>query len=186
MTQPGSRGCVILDRDGVINHDSDDYIRTPEQWRPIAGSLEAIAALGRAGFAPVVVSNQSGLGRGLFSASDLRDIHARMMDAVTAAGGHLAGLYHCPHTPAQSCTCRKPATGLVRRMERELGYAALRAPLIGDKQTDLVLARRIGARPILVRTGHGAQTWAALQDPSVEVYADLAHAAAALIREPVR
>ena len=185
MTQPGSRGCVILDRDGVINHDSDEYIRTPEQWQPIAGSLEAIAALNRAGFAPVVVSNQSGVGRGLFSAADLQDIHATMMEAVAGAGGHLAGIYHCPHAPEQHCTCRKPATGLVKQMERELGHAALGAPLIGDKHTDLMLARRVGARPVLVRTGYGARTLAALKDPAVEVYADLAHAAAALIRETV-
>ena len=186
MTQtirPGARGCVILDRDGVINHDSPRYIRTPEQWQPIEGSLEAIAALDGAGFAPVVVSNQSGVGRGLLSASVLERIHARMSEAVAAAGGQIAAIYHCPHTPSERCECRKPAAGLVRKMERDLGYSARGAPLIGDKLSDLELARRVGARPILVRTGYGATTLAALNDPAVEVYADLAQAAEALIRE---
>ena len=186
MTQtarPGSRGCVILDRDGVINHDSPRYIRTPEQWQPIDGSLKAIAALCAAGFAPVVVSNQSGVGRGLFSVRVLERIEARMSAAVTAAGGLLAGIYHCPHTPDAGCGCRKPAAGMVRRMERELGYSARGAPLIGDKHSDLALARNVGSRPILVRTGYGASTQAELTDSHVDVFADLAQAAEALIRE---
>lgn len=178
--EPGSRGCVILDRDGVINHDLPDYIRTPEQWRPIDGSLEAIAMLDAAGFAPVVVSNQSGVGRGLLSAAVLERIHARMSAAVAAAGGRLAGIYHCPHTPDAGCDCRKPAPGLVRQMERDLGCSARGAPLIGDKSSDLALARRVGARPILVRTGYGAATLATLDDPAVTVHADLAAAAQAL------
>ena len=181
--EPGSRGCVILDRDGVINHDSPDYIRTPEQWQPIEGSVEAIAALGAAGFMPVVVSNQSGVGRGLLTAAVLQRIHARMSEAVAAAGGRLGGIYHCPHTPEKGCGCRKPAPGLVRQMERELGYCAQGAPLIGDKKSDLDLARRVGARPILVRTGYGATTLTTLDDPAVEVYSDLAEATAALIME---
>lgn len=181
--EAGSRGCIILDRDGVINHDSPDYIRTPEQWQPIEGSIEAIAALGAAGFMPVVVSNQSGVGRGLLTAAVLQRIHARMSEAVAAAGGRLGGIYHCPHTPEEGCRCRKPAPGLVRQMERELGYCAQGAPLIGDKESDLDLARRVGARPILVCTGYGATTLTTLDDPAVEVYSDLAEATAALIME---
>ena len=186
MTQAvksGSRGCVILDRDGVINHDSPQYIRTPEQWQPIDGSLEAIAALCAAGFSPVVVSNQSGVGRGFFSAGALERIQAKMSEAVTAAGGLLAGVYHCPHTPEARCGCRKPADGMVRRMERELGYSARGAPLIGDKLSDLELARNAGSRPILVRTGYGESTLAELPHCEVEVFADLAQAAESLIRE---
>ena len=183
-TRPGSRGCVLLDRDGVINHDTPGfYVRTPAQWRPIDGSLEAIAALCGAGFAPVVVTNQSGLGRGFFSAEVLERIHARMNDAVASAGGRLEGIYHCPHKPDEGCGCRKPAAGLVRQMERALGYSALGAPLIGDKLSDLQLARNVGARPILVRTGYGARTLAELHDSGVDVFADLAQAADALIRE---
>ena len=181
--KPGSRGCVILDRDGVINHDSHRYIRTPAQWQPIDGSLQAIAALCTAGFAPVVVSNQSGVGRGLLSARVLERIQDKMSDAVAGAGGVLAGIYHCPHTPQAACGCRKPAAGMVRRMERELGYSARGAPLIGDKLSDLELARNVGSRPILVRTGYGAGTLAELTDSDVDVFADLAQAAEALIRE---
>ncbi len=177
------RGCVILDRDGVINHDSPDYIRSADQWHPIDGSIEAIADLDRAGFAVVVVSNQSGVGRGLLTAEVLEMIHAKMAHAVAAAGGHFAGIYHCPHTPEQRCECRKPAVGMVRQLERELGYAPTGAPLVGDKHTDLALARRVGARPILVRTGYGERTLAMLDDPTVEVYDSLAHAAPALIQE---
>ena len=183
-TRPGSRGCVLLDRDGVINHDTPGfYVRTPAQWRPIDGSLEAIAALCGAGFAPVVVTNQSGLGRGLFSAGALKRIHAKMTDAVASAGGRLEGIYHCPHKPDEGCGCRKPAAGLVRQMERALGYSARGAPLIGDKLSDLQLARNVGARPILVRTGHGAITLSELTYSNVDVFADLAQAAKALIRE---
>ena len=181
--KPGSRGCILLDRDGVINHDSPHHIRTPEQWRPIDGSLEAIADLCAAGFAPVVVSNQSGVGRGLFSASTLERIQAKMCAAAAAAGGRFAGIYHCPHTPQAGCGCRKPAAGMVRRMERELGYSARGAPLIGDKLSDLQLARNAGSRPILVRTGYGESTLAELRPGEVEVFADLAQAAEALLRE---
>ena len=180
-----ARGCVILDRDGVINHDSPQYIRSPEQWQPIDGSLEAIAALCAAGFAPVVVSNQSGVGRGLLSARMLERIQEKMSDAVAAAGGLLAGIYHCPHAPDAGCGCRKPAAGMVRRMERELGYSARGVPLIGDKLSDLELARNVGSRPVLVRTGHGAGTLNELtdSDSDVDVFTDLARAAEALIGE---
>lgn len=180
---PGSRGCVILDRDGVINHDSPRFIRSPEQWQPIDGSIDAIAGLCAAGFAPVVVSNQSGVGRGLLSARVLERIQDKMSNAVAAAGGQLAGIYHCPHTPEAGCGCRKPAAGMVRRMERELGYSARGAPLIGDKLSDLELARNVGSRPILVRTGYGASTLAELTESHPEIFADLAQAAEALIRE---
>lgn len=181
--KPGTRGCVILDRDGVINHDSPQFIRSPEQWQPIDGSLNAIAALCAAGFAPVVVSNQSGVGRGLLSLRTLERIQYKMSDAVAAAGGRLAGIYHCPHTPEAGCGCRKPAAGMVRRMERELGYSARGAPLIGDKLSDLELARNVGSRPILVRTGYGASTLADLTESHLDVFEDLAQAAEVLIRE---
>lgn len=181
--KPASRGCVILDRDGVINHDSPQFIRSPEQWQPIDGSLDAIAALCTAGFAPVVVSNQSGVGRGLLSVRMLERIQDKMSDAVAAAGGLLAGIYHCPHTPEAGCGCRKPAAGMVRRMERELGYTARGAPLIGDKPSDLELARNVGSRPILVLTGYGASTLAELTESHPDVFEDLARAAEALIRE---
>ena len=178
----GTQRFVILDRDGVINHDSDAYIKTPEEWEPLGGSLDAIAALTDAGFQLAVITNQSGIGRGLLSEAMLQRIHAKMRGAVEAAGGRIAGIYHCPHRPDEGCECRKPATGMLERLEEELGFSLPGTPLIGDKASDLELARRVGARPILVRTGYGAETLAKL-DHSVEVYPDLAAATAALIAE---
>jgi D-glycero-D-manno-heptose 1,7-bisphosphate phosphatase len=102
---------IVLDRDGVINHDSEDYIKTPDEWRPLSGSLNAIAKLNAAGFRVVVVSNQSGIGRGLFSETVLDEIHRKMTSAVEAVGGTIAGIYYCPHTPANDCHCRKPRPG---------------------------------------------------------------------------
>ncbi len=174
---------IVLDRDGVINEDSDDYIKSPEEWQPIPGSLEAIAALTRAGFRIVVISNQSGVGRGLYSIEDLEAIDGKMAGAVARAGGAFAGVYYCPHRPDAGCDCRKPAPGLLERAASELGVSFSAVPLIGDKASDLELARRVGARPILVRTGYGRETAAALHADEVEIYDDLAAAAAALIAD---
>ena len=179
---PGAPRFVILDRDGVINHDSAAFIKSPAEWRPLKGSLEAIAALVEAGFQVAVVTNQSGIGRGLLSEAMLSRIHAKMRTAIERAGGRLAGIYHCPHAPEARCDCRKPAPGLLRRLHRELGFPLAGTPLIGDKATDVALAERVGARPILVRTGCGTDAAAQLGD-SVEVYADLAGAARALLSE---
>jgi D-glycero-D-manno-heptose 1,7-bisphosphate phosphatase len=175
---------VMLDRDGVINEDRVEFIRSPEDWRPLPGSLEAIARLHRAGFLVTVVTNQSGVGRGLFSETVLHSIHARMRAAVEAAGGALAGIYYCPHLPEALCECRKPQPGMLRRLARELGRDVRGAPLIGDRPADLLAAQAVGARPILVRTGSGEATLAALAGHTpIEVYEDLAAAAAALLEE---
>jgi len=172
---------VVLDRDGVINHDSKDFIRTPAEWVPIAGSLAAIARLTRAGWLVVVATNQSGVGRGLITAEALMAIHARMTAAVEAAGGRLAGIFCCPHHPDAGCACRKPAPGLFRQIEAALGRSIAGCPAIGDSARDLAAARAAGARPVLVRTGNGTATAATLDVP-VETYADLAAAADALLR----
>ena len=174
---------VILDRDGVINHDSRDYIKTPEEWQPLPGSLNAIAALNSAGFRVVVVSNQSGIGRGLFSETDFSQITRKMMSAVHTAGGEIAGFYYCPHRPDDGCDCRKPRPGLLERVKADFDISLAGIPLIGDKVTDVELARRVGARPILVLTGYGQDAAAALDDTGVESFADLASAAQALIAE---
>jgi len=174
---------IVLDRDGVINHDSEDYIKTPEEWRPLPGSLDAIAALNSAGFRVVVVSNQSGIGRGLFSETELDQIHRKMVSAVQAAGGEIAGIYYCPHRPEDDCDCRKPRPGLLERIKADFDISLAGIPLIGDKTTDLELARRVGARPILVLTGYGQRTLAKLDETGVEFFADLANAATALIAE---
>lgn len=173
---------VILDRDGVINRDSDAYIKTPEEWQPLEGSLEAIAALVRAGFRVAVITNQSGVGRGLLSEATLQRIHAKMLRAIEAAGGRIAGIYYCPHAPDDGCDCRKPATGMLDRLALELGFPLVGTPLVGDKASDMELARRVGARPILVRTGYGEEALSSV-GPQVEVYADLAGVARVLLAE---
>ena len=173
---------VILDRDGVINEDSDAYIKSVAEWKPLPGSLEAIARLSRAGWRLAVVSNQSGIGRGLFTAATLDRINAHMLDAVAAAGGRIDGVYVCPHRPDQGCDCRKPEPGLLLRAAADLGFAIEGVPFIGDKQSDIDAARAAGARPMLVRSSHHAAAVSPADD-GVECFADLAAAADALLAE---
>jgi D-glycero-D-manno-heptose 1,7-bisphosphate phosphatase len=174
---------IVLDRDGVINQDSSAFIKSPDEWRPLPGSLEAIARLSRAGFAIAVATNQSGVGRGLYSEATLGEIHACMLAAIAEHGGKLEGIYSCIHRPDEACECRKPRPGLLRQIERDSGRALIGAPLIGDRLADLQAAEAVGARPILVRTGSGQRTLAVLGAQNVEVYADLAEAADALLKE---
>jgi D-glycero-D-manno-heptose 1,7-bisphosphate phosphatase len=174
---------VVIDRDGVINEDSGEFIKSVAEWRPIAGSLEALAALTRAGYLTVVITNQSGIARGLLTESILRDIHARMREAVRAAGGELAGIYYCPHHPDDACDCRKPRTALLRRAERELGVSLEGVPFIGDRASDVEAAEAVGARPILVRTGTGAATEQRLARGRAEVFDDLATAVRTVLAE---
>ncbi len=179
----GHPNIVILDRDGVINFDSDAYIKTPEEWQPIPGSLDAIGRLCAAGYRVAVVSNQSGIGRGLLDREVLDRIHEKMIAGVEAAGGHLSGIYFCPHTPDEDCECRKPRTALLRRLKTDLDLATLKGvPVIGDKLADLDLAAAVGARGLLVLTGKGADT-AMLAPIGTEIYADLAAATDDLLRE---
>jgi D-glycero-D-manno-heptose 1,7-bisphosphate phosphatase len=174
---------VLLDRDGVVNFDSPEYIKSAAEWRPLPGSLEAIARLTKAGFVIVIVSNQSGVGRGLFSEEALGGIHAAMRAAVEAAGGHLAGVYYCPHAPSDGCACRKPRPGLLERVAADFDQTLAGVPMVGDKLTDIEAARAVGARPILVLTGRGLEARGALAGSGVEVYATLADVATALIGE---
>lgn len=174
---------VILDRDGVINYDSEAYIKSVEDWRALPGSLEAIAQLCAAGFTVTVATNQSGIGRGLYDEAELARIHARMSAEIAAAGGQLAGIYYCPHRPDAGCRCRKPAPGLLEQVGSDFGVELERVPVIGDKRSDLDAAEAVGARPILVETGQGARTRAAAATQRYETYADLAAAAANLIQE---
>jgi D-glycero-D-manno-heptose 1,7-bisphosphate phosphatase len=168
----------------VINRESPDFIRSPDDWVPLPGSIRAIAELTRAGFTVVVASNQSGVGRGLFTAEALAAIHERMTQTVEAAGGRLSGIFFCPHRPEDACECRKPLPGLMRAIEARFGMSLRHQPVIGDSYRDLEAAWRVGARPILVRTGNGAETERRLDaGAGVEVFADLASAAALLIAE---
>ena len=175
---------IILDRDGVINEDSDDYIKSPEEWRPISGSVEAVARLSRAGYRIVFATNQSGLARGLFDGDTLQRIHDKMRRAVTAAGGVIEAIFFCPHGPDDNCECRKPKPGLLREIAARLRVDLSGVPAIGDSLRDIQAAQAVGARPILVRTGKGAAAVAEGKGlAGVEVYADLAAAADALLRE---
>ncbi len=187
MPAPPNRRLVVLDRDGVINRESPDFIRSPADWVPLPGSIEAIGELTRAGFTVLVASNQSGVGRGLFSAGTLAAIHGRMTAAIEAAGGRLGGIYVCPHRPEDGCDCRKPRPGLLRQIAAEFGEPLAGVPVIGDSWRDLEAAWAVGARAILVRTGNGASAEARLRNGAgaeAEVYTDLAAAARALVADP--
>ncbi len=176
---------MILDRDGVINRESADFVKTPGEWLPLPGSIEAIAALSRAGFAVAVASNQSGLARGLFDRKALRAMHRKLRRLVASAGGRIDRIVVCPHGPGDGCSCRKPKPGLLLRLGRHFGTDLAGIPVIGDSLRDLEAARRVGARAVLVRTGNGRQTERALEGAlaETEVFDDLAAAAAALLRE---
>ena len=149
---------VILDRDGVINRDSDAYVKSVEEWIPLAGSIEAIAKLHQAGFTIAVATNQSGLGRGYFDLDDLEAMHSKLNELVNDAGGEIAGIFYCPHTPDDGCNCRKPAPGLFDAVAAELNVDLSNAVVIGDSLRDLEAGITRGCQPILVRTGKGANT----------------------------
>ncbi|HZD52287.1 MAG TPA: D-glycero-beta-D-manno-heptose 1,7-bisphosphate 7-phosphatase, partial [Woeseiaceae bacterium] len=149
---------VILDRDGVINFDSDEFIRTPTEWIPIPGSLEGIALLTRHGFTVTVATNQSGIGRRLYDRQALAAIHRKMRLAVSRAGGSVDRIAYCPHRPGAGCECRKPAIGLLVELARHYAVPLAGVPVIGDTERDLEAARVAGARPVLVLTGNGRRT----------------------------
>ena len=174
---------VILDRDGVINQDSDAYIKSPEEWKPIPGSLEAIARLTQSGHHVVVATNQSGIGRGLFEMATLNAIHDKMHRAVGQAGGRIEAVFYCPHAQEANCGCRKPKPGLLEEIARRFGASLADVPCIGDSQRDLDAAVAVGARPLLVLTGKGAKTKREGRLPAgTTVHADLADAVKSLIK----
>ena len=185
---------LILDRDGVINEDSDDYIRSLEQWIPVPGSIEAIAALSRAGYEVVIATNQSGLSRGYFDLDTLEAIHGHLRQLVEAQGGSIAGIFYCPHLPDEGCECRKPGTGLLRAIEAELRQTVAGCYFIGDSLKDLQAARSADCQPVLVLTGKGETTRAQLaaanvdlaQPEAVPVYANLAEASKAILASAPR
>ena len=146
---------VILDRDGVINHDSDDYIKSPDEWQPLPGSLEAIARLCRADYTVIVATNQAGVGRGLFSLDMLIRIHSKMASSIRDKGGRLDSVFFCPHSPADQCGCRKPKPGMLLEISDRLGIGLSGVPVVGDSLRDLEAAAAAGAMPVLVKTGQG-------------------------------
>ena len=168
---------IILDRDGVINYDSDQYIKSPAEWRPIPGSIEAIARLYQSGYRVAVATNQSGIGRGLFDMATLNAINDKMMEMVFRQGGRIDALFFCPHTAAENCACRKPRTGMLEEIALRFHVDLKGTPLIGDSLKDLQAAEAVGAQPILVLTGKGARTRAEGAMPKKTlVYEDLADA----------
>lgn len=176
---------VVLDRDGVINHESPDFVKSADEWIPLDGSIDAIAALTRGGFRVAVASNQSGLARGLFGYAALYAMHQKMRDLVSAAGGRINHIVICPHGPDDGCDCRKPQPGLLLQVGKHFDMEMQNVPFIGDSVRDLLAARAAGARPILVRTGNGRKAEAGLPPElsGVEVFDDLPAAAAALLSE---
>lgn len=172
---------LILDRDGVINQDSDAYIKSPEEWIPIKGSLEAIALLCQNDFHIVVATNQSGLARGLYDEPTLYQIHAKMQQMITEKGGRISAIFYCPHGPDDHCKCRKPEPGLLLQFAERAKISLKGIPFIGDTLRDLQAAQAVGASPILVKTGKGAKT---LQDNpalSVPIFDNLLEAAKEIV-----
>ncbi len=173
---------VILDRDGVINQDSPRHIRSPEDWIPIPGSLDAIARLNRAGFRVVVATNQSGLARKFFDIETLNRIHETMQRQLAEVGGHVDAIFICPCHPKDNCDCFKPNPGMLLDISERLRTPLDKVPFIGDKLLDIQAARAAGARPFLVKTGNGMKTLKSKQNlEDVEVFDDLAQATDALI-----
>ena len=179
------RGLVILDRDGVINRDSDKFIKDADVWQALPGSMDAIAALSGGGFTLAVASNQSGIARGLFDQRALDAMHHKMLGFVAAAGGRINKIVICPHGPDDGCDCRKPRSGLLEQLARHFETSLVGVPVIGDSLRDLEAAAAVDARPILEHTGKGARTEAALPErfANIAVYDDLAAAARALLAE---
>ncbi len=173
---------IILDRDGVINHDSEHYIKSPEEWVPIPGSLEAIARLNQSGYRVMVATNQSGLARGLFDIDALQAMHQKMQNLLEKVGGHVDGVFFCPHGPDARCGCRKPKPGLFHQIAERLRVDLHAVPAVGDSLRDIIAAQRAGAKPILVRTGSGQRTQALKELPrDTSVFRDLAATVDALI-----
>jgi len=178
-----SRRFVLLDRDGTINEEIG-YVLSPAELRLIPGAAEAIRDLRALGLGVVVVTNQSPVGRGWITEADLTVIHDHLRGLLRASGTDVDAIEHCPHRPEEDCSCRKPRTGMVDRAVADLGFDPAEAFVVGDHAGDMALGRAIGARTILVRTGHGEEELEAARDLADRVVADLP-AAAAAIRDEV-
>jgi D-glycero-D-manno-heptose 1,7-bisphosphate phosphatase len=173
---------VILDRDGVINTDSDQFIKTPDEWKPIPGSLEAIARLTHSGFRVVVCSNQSGVGRGLLDMAALNAINDKMYKALAPFGGRIDALFYCPHPAEANCACRKPRPGMFQDIAKRFNVTLGGVPSVGDSLRDMQASAAAGCQPLLVLTGKGRKTLAAGGLPEgTQVFDDLAAAVRAII-----
>ncbi len=175
---------ILLDRDGVINHDSDVFIKSPDQWIPIEGSLEAIALLNAHDYQVIVVTNQSGVARGLFDEIMLEKIHAKMRQLASEKGGHITAIYYCPHGADSECECRKPKAGLLKAFAADFQADLTTIAVIGDSLRDLQAADAVGAQPILVKTGKGKKTLIENPNLNIPVFENLYDAAKHITARP--
>ena len=179
---------IILDRDGTINEDREDYVKSPDEWVPIPGALEAIARLNQAGWHTVVATNQSGLGRGTFDMATLNAMHVKMNQLLAKQGGRIDAVFFCPHAPDENCLCRKPLPGLIEQIGERFGVELSDVPVVGDSLRDLQAGAAVGCPPHLVRTGKAAHLSPSqieelcAQVPGTQVHSDLTAFAEHLIR----
>ncbi|QMT32190.1 D-glycero-beta-D-manno-heptose 1,7-bisphosphate 7-phosphatase [Alysiella filiformis] len=155
---------IILDRDGVINHDRDDFVKSPDEWQAIEGSMDAIAFLTQAGYTLAVATNQSGIGRQFFTVQTLNEMHSKMHKLVQQAGGEISGIWFCPHLAEHKCDCRKPQSGMIVDILERFQANAENTWLVGDSLRDLQAIANVGGKPVLVRTGKGEKTLAKERD----------------------
>lgn len=169
------RQLIILDRDGVINEDSDAYIKSLDEWIAYPQAIKAIGRLSQAGWTIAVATNQSGIARGYYDDATLAQMHARLLELVRAAGGDIAHIAYCPHVPDDDCACRKPKAGLLEQIRQALDLTSLEgAWMVGDSKRDLQAGIAVGCRPVLVRTGKGVRTEAKGGLDQALVFDDLA------------
>jgi len=174
---------VILDRDGVINHLMDDDVTTVDGWDPIAGSIEAISRLKKAGYLVTIASNHSGVARGHYSEADIQKVHDKLQKLLSTRGASIDGIFYCPHGPEANCICRKPKPGLLFQIAKKFNIDLSQTPMVGDNISDIKAARMANAKPVLVRTGKGEYVMQHYPEAlDVPVYDDLAH----FVRETLR
>jgi D-glycero-D-manno-heptose 1,7-bisphosphate phosphatase len=173
---------IILDRDGVINHDSLEYIKSPDEWIAIPGSLEAIADLNRAGYHVLVATNQSGIARGHYDFETLSDIHEKLTRELAAVGGYVDEIFFCPHHPDEKCGCRKPQPGMLYQMRDKYQIDLSETYFVGDSTTDMEVALKVGCQPLLVMTGNGLKTLANKNLQAIPTFENLAAAARFILK----
>ncbi|WP_239482222.1 D-glycero-beta-D-manno-heptose 1,7-bisphosphate 7-phosphatase [Pseudomonas insulae] len=174
---------LILDRDGVINQDSDAYIKSVAEWIPIPGAIEAIARLSQAGWTVAVATNQSGLARGYYDVATLEAMHSRLRQLVAEQGGELGLIVYCPHGPDDGCACRKPKPGMLQQIAAHYQVSLEGIWFVGDSSGDLEAARAVDSQPVLVKTGKGERTLGKPLPPGVLIFDDLAAVADQLVNE---
>jgi D-glycero-D-manno-heptose 1,7-bisphosphate phosphatase len=172
---------LILDRDGVVNYDSDAYIKSLDEWIPLPGAIDAIARLSKAGWTVAVATNQSGLARGYYDLPTLEAMHAKLRELVAEQGGELGLIVHCPHGPDDGCTCRKPKPGMLQQIAAHYGVSLQGVWFVGDSSGDLSAACAVDCQPVLVKTGKGERTLAKALPVGTLVFDDLAAVAAQLL-----